>query len=121
MPKQAATHRKKRKRMFYGIQKQELPRTESRPENNQVRWDKAYQLPYLLLNCEACEFQSTLETSKKVEGTGSGRASNEVNLRMVSFARSIGRGYSVLENFSACLNSPQPMPKKITRKPFPKY
>eukprot|EP00795_Rhopilema_esculentum_P011284 gene11284-21476_t len=74
----------------------------------------------LQLNCEACEFQSTLETSKKVEGTGSGRASNEVNLRMVSFARSIGRGYSVLENFSACLNSPQPMTKKNYKKAFSK-
>ena len=74
----------------------------------------------LQLNCEACEFQSTLETSKKVDGTGSGRASNEVNLQMVIFARSIGRGYSVLENFSACLNSPQPMTKKNYKKAFSK-
>ena len=75
---------------------------------------------FLDISCRNCHFQSGFETSKKIESKGSGRAMNEVNLRMVSFVRSFGRGYSVLENFSLFLNSPSPMTKRNYKKIFRK-
>ncbi len=42
----------------------------------------------------------------------------EINTRMVSFVRSIGRGHSALENFSLFLNSPAPMTVKNYKKVF---
>ena len=42
----------------------------------------------------------------------------EVNTRMVSFVRAIGRGYSALESFCLSLNSPAPMTSKNNKKVF---
>lgn len=43
---------------------------------------------------------------------------SEVNIRMAAFVRSLGRGYSALQNFSLYLNSPPPMTKNNYRKVF---
>ena len=62
----------------------------------------------LCLTCDACqESVDSIYTSNKTED---GRASKyEVNVRMVAFVRSLGKGNEALELFSTYMNSPQPM------------
>ncbi len=70
--------------------------------------------------CQECSWCRDWSTSKDVKKGKAGRATKEVNLRMVCFARSIGRGHSALENFALALNSPPPMTKKSYRSLFRK-
>ena len=62
-------------------------------------------------------WNTVLQISKNVESRQCGKPQKEVNIRMISFVRSIGRGHSALENFSMSLNSPAPMTKTITKRP----
>uniref|UniRef100_A0A0B7BM11 Mutator-like transposase domain-containing protein n=1 Tax=Arion vulgaris TaxID=1028688 RepID=A0A0B7BM11_9EUPU len=63
------------------------------------------------MKCLECgEWNTNFNTSD-----GSSTATHklkEVNVRMVAFVRSIGRGHSALQNFSMYLNSSQPMTRK---------
>ncbi|XP_074661498.1 uncharacterized protein LOC141914130 [Tubulanus polymorphus] len=63
------------------------------------------------LKCDACEESvSSFETSKK---TDEGKSSTyEVNIRMVSFVRGIGKSYDTITQFSTYFNSPLPMTRK---------
>ncbi|GFS27557.1 hypothetical protein ElyMa_005281200 [Elysia marginata] len=55
-----------------------------------------------------CLWSGSFNTSNQIR-QGSKRGHQKVKLRMVTFARSLGRGYSVLTNFSQHLNSPKPI------------
>ncbi len=66
-------------------------------------------------------WNTVLQISKNVESRQCGKPQKEVNIRMISFVRSIGRGHSALENFSMSLNSPAPMTKNNYRKAFKNY
>ncbi|CAB3982713.1 Hypothetical predicted protein [Paramuricea clavata] len=63
--------------------------------------------------CENCDSKTILfNSSKKTERTEIVKGKKtpfEVNSRMVSFVRGIGKGYTALEIFSKHLNSPPPM------------
>ena len=65
--------------------------------------------------CNNCESESVLfTTSKRCQHTElltGKKLPMEANVRMVSFVRSIGKGYAALEHFSKHLNSPAPMSK----------
>ena len=67
----------------------------------------------LCVQCSECPWNKTIDNSKVVRTKGThGRCSSEVNIRMVQYVRSIGRGYSALNNFSLYLNSPAPMTRR---------
>lgn len=70
----------------------------------------------IIIRCSSCEWESSIESS----GESSTNGHKEVNLRMVSFVRSIGKGYSALEKFSLYTNSPRPMTKNCYRRTFNK-
>ena len=74
----------------------------------------------IVLSCESCPWTATMETSKKIPDSKCGQNAREVNTRMVTFARSLGRGHSALQNFSLFMNSPAPMSRKNYRKNFQK-
>ena len=74
----------------------------------------------VLFSCESCPWTATMETSKKVASKKCGQNAQEGNTRMVTFARSLGRGHSALENFSLFVNSPAPISKNNYRKNFQK-
>ena len=57
------------------------------------------------IKCTNCRDWSTKLCTSKSDNSGH----KEINVRMVSFVRSIGRGHSALENFSMYVNMPQPM------------
>ena len=46
---------------------------------------------------------------------------NEINIQVVSFARAIGRGYSVLESSCLSLNSSAPMTSRATKTLLTKF
>ncbi|GFO14006.1 forkhead box protein k1 [Plakobranchus ocellatus] len=56
-----------------------------------------------------CMWQSSFKTSSEIRKGSETRGHKEVKIRMVSFARSIGRGHFTLVNFSQHLNSPPPL------------
>lgn len=58
------------------------------------------------------------EVSFKTSGEGTRSGHSEVNLRMVAFVRSLGRGFSALENFSLYVNTPPPMTQNNYKKIF---
>lgn len=62
-----------------------------------------------------CSWRNSFKTSDEVRQGGE-RGHREVNLRMVTFARSIGRGYSALMNLCQHLNSPYPMSETTYQK-----
>ena len=68
--------------------------------------------------CSSCSFKKDIDSSGSVDDELSGRPMKEINIRMVSFIRSIGRGHSALDNFCLFVNSPPPMTKKNYRKVF---
>ncbi|KAK3748587.1 hypothetical protein RRG08_011669 [Elysia crispata] len=70
----------------------------------------------LLLNCDKCNWCSKVQSSHQSTSNGH----KEINLRMVSFVRSLGLGYSALENFSLYTNCPRPMSKKCYQSTFSK-
>ena len=68
------------------------------------------------VNCPKCDWKTTLKTSK----TGSVNKHKEVNVRMVAFIRSLGKGHRALRNFSTYLNSPSPMTHRNYKNVFNK-
>ena len=72
----------------------------------------------LEMECSSCYFKKDLDSSRCVDNELSGKPMKEINIRMVSFIRSIGRGHSALDNFSLFVNSPPPMTKKNYKKVF---
>lgn len=74
----------------------------------------AHDITIKCTNCNAWE--STLMNSK----IGTESKHKEVNLRMVSFIRSVGRGHAALQDFCTHLNSPHPMTYPNYQKLFQK-
>lgn len=72
--------------------------------------------------CESCECKTVLfNSSKRTTGTEIAKGKKtpfEINSRMVSFARAIGKGHTALETFSKHLNSPSPMTAANYKKLF---
>nr|KAI8736831.1 hypothetical protein BgiMline_025985 [Biomphalaria glabrata] len=67
----------------------------------------------IILRCSNCnEWETRFKTSREDCGH------KEMNLRMVSFARAIGRGYNALDMFTLYLNSPPPMTRNNYKKMF---
>ena len=65
--------------------------------------------------CENCsKWSAGFKTSRASSKSGH----SEINLRMVSYVRSLGRGFSALQNFSLYVNSPPPMTKNNYKKIF---
>lgn len=71
----------------------------------------------ITLSCTNYQEWSTKLTTSE-EGQASGH--KKVNLRMVAFVRSLGRGHAALQNFSLYLNSPGPMTANNYSKMFSK-
>ncbi|KAK3776186.1 hypothetical protein RRG08_063729 [Elysia crispata] len=64
----------------------------------------------ILFRCSSVDCGwSTIFTSSDEVKEGNGAGCKEINLRMASFARSIGRGWGALNNFSSYVNCPPPM------------
>lgn len=74
----------------------------------------AHEICFKCANCQ--DWTTKLLSSKSVSDCKS--SYQDVNVRMVSFVRSLGRGYSALQNFSLHLNSPPPMTKANYMKTF---
>ena len=71
------------------------------------------------VRCTECPWSTGFDSSNSLQpGISGGTPVKEINTRMVCFVRSIGRGYSALENFSLFLNSPPPMTSKNYRMVF---
>lgn len=84
----------------------------------------------LRFSCKDCPWREVVKTSKDVksdldldndeEMKSTKKRDKEINVRMVSFVRSLGRGHSALTKFSMHTNSPEPMTRKNYRKIFMK-
>ena len=70
--------------------------------------------------CEQCDCEKILfnssKRSKRTDIVKGKKTPFEVNTRMLSFSRAIGKGHSALETFSKHLNSPPPMTVTNNRK-----
>ena len=73
----------------------------------------------VIVKCSECLWSSKFRSSSSLRSSSAGgQPMKEVNTRMVSFVRAIGRGYSALESFCLSLNSPAPMTSKNYKKVF---
>ena len=62
------------------------------------------------LECTNCkEYKTNFKTSGFSSEGEICHKHKEVNMRMIAFTRSIGKGYNTLQNFSLYMNSPSPM------------
>ena len=68
--------------------------------------------------CSSCSFKKDIDSSGSVDDKLTGRPMKEINIRMVPFICSTGRGHNALDNFCLFINSPPPMTKKNYRKVF---
>lgn len=67
------------------------------------------------IKCLYCgEWNTNFSTSD--ESSSATHKHKEVNVRMVAFVRSIGRGHSALQNFSMYMNTSQPMARRAYKR-----
>ena len=77
----------------------------------------------LEFKCKNCTWKEVLKTPREVSSTeekdrssASAREEKEINVRMVSFVKSLGRGHGALVKFASHVNTPAPMTRKSYRK-----
>ena len=69
----------------------------------------------IIVHCNKCK---DWKTPLKISKYSTFNCHKEVNIRIVAFARPLGKGHSTLQNFSMYLNSPAPMTHRNYKKDF---